>query len=70
MLVGTHATGVPNAADVVGALFAKMEKKYPAQLEAGVAVDSLNGVNVKTLLNYLIEIAKQEVLYSPSDFFI
>ena len=66
MLVGTHASSVPDANVVVDALFNEMNAKYPSFLKAKLAVDSIDGMNIKQLKKEIIFLAQSQVLSSSS----
>jgi hypothetical protein len=69
VLVGTHASTVPDANVVVDALFNEMNAKYPSFIKAKLAVDSIDGTNIKQLKKEIIFLAQSQVLSSSSFLF-
>jgi hypothetical protein len=66
VLVGTHASTVPDANVVVDALFNEMNAKYPSFIKAKLAVDSIDGMNIKQLKKEIIFLAQSQVLLHRS----
>ena len=68
ILVGTHATGVPNAIQIVNEVFETMNQKFPGRIHGKFAVDSLDGFNIEILKQQIYQFAQSQVFIFHSIF--